>query len=179
MKKDLNYLNSKWWYRLIKVSFVFLFLLSFILPVVGIIFKNTPKFDNSESYVKCANGKKFILNQHDFSDSFAWRSDKEKAENICFDGVIKFRDMGNSRGFLSGFMTSEIVSETENSGKYELISKYTKTNWFNMIVMSLLSLALTIIVFEFIRRLFYYIVLGSFLPEKPKKYLFFKMIYKD
>ena len=36
-----------------------------------------------------------------------------------------------------------------------------------------------IVCFELLRRIFYYVVLGSFFPDRPKRYFFFKTNFKD
>ncbi len=177
MEKDLNYLNSKWWYRLIKVVYFFLFLIILITPLVEIVEDNLSKYDNKNSYIKCANNKIFFLEENNFpSDGFV---SIEKVESLCFDGVKKI--INNKSNFLDGFQTYEeqIISQTENSGKYTLVSVYTNIKWFKIFYLSFFSSITIIAFFELVRRLFYYIFLGSFLPEKPKKYLFFNINYKD
>lgn len=166
--KTISELNNKWWYRLIKVVYLTVFSLSFVGYPVAVFLSYGPEYDNDKSYIKCANGKDFILSKNgiNLSSNYMYSWDKDKAENLCFDGVIKYESSGASSGLLKEFLKPKVISITNNSGKYELVSRYTSRNYFATIGLSLLSMAITILVFELIRRVFYYVVLGSLKPKK-------------
>jgi len=49
---------------------------------------------------------------------------------------------------------------------YSMVEKYTSRNWTQTINYSLLALLGVTIIFELIRRIFYYVVLGKLRPAK-------------
>ena len=161
--KTTGELNNKWWYRLIKVAYIGCFLFALVAPVVGIFASYGPEYDNTKSYIKCANGKEFILSENGITlySDFMWTTDEERARGLCFDGET---DVTKD---VYGQLRLRVLSTTANSGKYELISNYTSRNWTATVGFSLLSIFIAALVFELVRRIFYYIFLGSL---KPKKY---------
>lgn len=163
-KKTIEYLNTKAWYRFLKVIYLVFLIFFLISPLIAIFFSYSPEYDNTNSYIKCANGKNFFLRDKGINlyDDFMWEDDKEKAKGLCFDGEVDVE-----KDSISGhILRAKIISTTENSGKYELISKYTSRNWVATIGFSLLSIAVALLVFELVRRIFYYVVLGKIRPEK-------------
>lgn len=160
--KTISELNAWWWYRLLKVVSLFLLLAFIVGTPIGIFINYGPQYDNDNSYIKCANGKTFKLEPNgiytysDYLDSY----DIEKAEGLCFDGTIEVVEdrFGEKR--------PQITSRTTNSGKYELISIYTERDWVATIGFTLLSIVGYLVFFEIVRRVFYYILLGSIRPQK-------------
>lgn len=163
--KTLSELNSKWWYRLIKVIYIASYLIIVVGSIVAIFYNFSPEFDNAKSYIKCENGKEFILseNGYDLYSDYMSHSNQVYAEDLCFDGIIEFKkeEIGNLE-----FKKPIVISETEKSGRYELISKYTNRDWFSTVGFSILTILGTGIIFEIFRRIFYYIILGSVRPKK-------------
>jgi hypothetical protein len=165
--KTISEINARWWYRLIKVIYIVIFICCLILPIFIIVTSYEPHFDNNKSYIECADGKNFFLRQNDIllqSDNISLYD--QAAQHLCFDGVITYQPNEATTGWASLFgPTPHVVSTTKNSGKYKLVSKYTKRNWLATIGFSLLSIIVTVIVFELIKRIFYYIILGRILPK--------------
>lgn len=160
--KTISYLNSKMWYRFIKVVFLLFLFLCLVSSSAAIFTYYSPKYDNAKSYIKCAKGKNFILNQNGINlhSDFMWDFDMEKAKSLCFDGTLDFKTDKYGQTHL------ETTSETNNSGKYELVSIYTNRNWIATIGFILLSIVISLFIFEATKRGFYYIVLGSIRPKK-------------
>ena len=172
-KNTINYLNSRWWYRLIKTAYLFFFLLGLLGYPIAIFNFYGPEYDNDASYIKCANGKKFILSQNGITlyGEFMGSTDQEKAKNLCFGGVINYMEpirmtKAEYEAKYGQAPTVENVTESGAAGKYELISKYITRNWLVIIGFSLLSILATLFIFELLRRIFYYIVLGNLRPKK-------------
>jgi hypothetical protein len=137
--KTIAELNQKIWYRFLKVLYVLVFIPVFIIPVLFIVSAYSSKLDSTESYILCDNGKilnSTVLKQRDIFLWYISSSDKNTIRNMC---------------------------GCEN---YKLISVYTKREWGSTFGGSLLSLLIVYVIFATGQRLFYYIVLGSFIPPK-------------
>ncbi|GEM_PF-1305990 len=184
-KNSISHLTSNWWYRLIKVVYLFFLVIALIGFSAGIFFSFSPEYDNNRSYIKCANGKEFVLSENGITlySDFMWSTDRDKAVRLCsdiatltepqrtqLDGIVlKMDSDGASTPDIQVIVNDfkqKYGQPSPNSGKYELVSKYTNRNWVAIIGFSLLSIVATLLFFEVIRRIFYYIVLGSLRPKK-------------
>lgn len=161
MKKDLVYLNTKWWYRLIKIIFIFINLI-LMISIISIIFhSNSPKFNIMDEKTQLVhNAIEFAKQNPDTEYATELR---KRIEDGAYDRELN------------------ILNQRKNYNNYEVNSKYEYEgrNWRAIIGFSLITIISVLIFFELIRRVFYYIILGSFLPDKPKKYLFLSIKYKE
>lgn len=57
----------------------------------------------------------------------------------------------------------KVSIETKN---YKLVPVYTDRDWLRTILFSSLALALALLSFELIKRVFYYVILGSIRPQR-------------
>lgn len=150
--QTISDLNSKIWYRFLKVFYLFVFtVFALVLPIVAFVATGQPEYDISRSYIKCADGKNFILDKNGFSrlsldSSYLDSWDEGRAKYLCFDGT-----------FSSGLKTLEDT-------KYELVTFQKERNYFLSTGLALLTLLGVILGFELTKRIFYYIVLGKFTP---------------
>jgi energy-coupling factor transporter transmembrane protein EcfT len=158
----INELNNKWWYRLLKVVYLIVLIAGILFIVLMVYSSNGPQFDNNASYIKCSNGKEVQLKSNDIFLYYDFLSpgDQKIAEGKCFDGMI------SSSTDEFGKVKYKIASETDNSRKYNLVSVYTERNWSEIFLYILIGCFSLIAVFETIRRIFYYVILGSFTPKK-------------
>jgi hypothetical protein len=187
--KTVKELNEKWWYRLLKVVVGFLLSLTVIGICTAIFFEFEPQFSNEESYIKCENGKEFILSKNGitlFSD-YMYSYDTQKARELCRNAPIQMTREEYKLKFgeepvieertaedttsRKGLSLAEIKGEKINFEKYRipqftLVSVYTDRNWYAIITFSLLTLLGTLLFLEVSRRIFYYIVLGKLKPPK-------------
>jgi len=153
--KTISELNSKIWYRALKVIYVLIFIPIFLIPILLTIASEGPQFDNEKSYIECDDEKTF---------------DDEALKKNGVDIPLKFASYLIPQS-VNDLKIKRMCSESSFApiGKnYSLISVYTKRNWFKTIGISILSIVATILLFELIKRIFYYIVLGSFKPQKQK-----------
>ena len=174
--KTLEELNQKWWYRLIKVLY-FLVIVVLILSAVAIIYDTErPVVDNKESYIKCENGKRFMLNQTNISlyyDDYLYTDEKAEAQKLCVTKITPEQAQAelDRRKSLSNPPPSFIdktkpVDLEKYRINYELVTIYNERNWFNIIGYSLLAIFSITLFFEVLRRIFYYVTLGSVRPKK-------------
>lgn len=142
--KSISYLNSKKWYRLLRILYT-LIVVGIGLVIIGIQYdKFAPRFDRYNSYVKCDSGKIISLSEagvHLYSKYIQPFDDQELARQ-CADSA-----------------------DISNKSNYKLVSIYT-SSWFNFILRSFAWLVIIIFIEEVIRRIFYFIFLGSVNPTK-------------
>lgn len=168
--KTIKWLNEHWWYRLVKVVYLFL-----MISIFGIVvFVNTQQVGEyrDDSKVVCNYGNKStflaykdkgIYVYYDFStlrsklQSVLTNDTAEALQNAC--GISK-AEMDSKQ--------NDIFNGTDNGMRLfdvtsEKVITFTYTSAF---LWSLLSLVIILLVAEIIKRIFYYIVLGSVRPNK-------------
>jgi len=185
--KTVTELNSKWWYRLVKVVFIG----STLLLIGGSIFiiqdENRPrqvKDYKIDCIAEYTNMKTFLAEKdaniyiYSFGTTTPYTSlstdDKKKIRGFCDisdeeaknanDKAIAYIDeqtkMGTDKETIQNYIDTNLraylISETQvPKGSYLAIVAY-----------SILSIIGILVVAEIIRRVFYYIVLGSIRPKK-------------
>ena len=193
--KTVTELNSKWWYRLIKVIYLLLFIFamgcSLIAPPVSYL-------ESPKKLIKCGNGveispsdlydKGIYLNSY---DSFVSADNHFKIQTLCepnskYVSRVKVQKILDDRP--NGVAMDDVLNELTkdgwlvegvNTNPDKAYKEYTADDfkkityevkkdikWGEMIEVLLLSVIGTIIFFEITRRIFYYIVLGSVKPTK-------------
>ena len=154
--KTITELNSKAWYRLLKVIYVLIFIPIFVLAFFSGSIATKPEIDNKKSFVKCDDGKVFTL-----EESVVFLRYGPYVDSI--DNLTLIRKCSPASSFRPLVESYGGIQVDKN---YELTIIYAQRNWPKTIVISFLSLIATIFVFELLKRIFYYIVLGSFIPPK-------------
>ena len=187
-KKTLVHLNSKWWYRLIKVFYILMFVIILIVPTITIFNGFKPNFNAENSYIKCNDGQTVNLLQNKIYlySEYIYTDDDNKIRNLCLSdseigGVAKqvYPNGVSSDGVkYTNFSDIElgksvreansvwILKMTPTEKNYELVAVYDERNWLAIIGFSFISIILVIFVFELIKRIFYYVALGTIKPEK-------------
>ena len=158
-QKTIVSLNSKWWYRLLKVVFVGAQLL-IILLLIGINLGNfAPQFDYEQSFVYCDNGFSFLPTDVGLLvySNYLSPYDDEKIRNLCARTIVK-----NADGSLK-LTPSTFLPDEKN---YKFAAKYTDRNWMGFFGFSVTGILITLLIFEIGRRIFYYVGLGTFRPRK-------------
>jgi len=189
--KTISYLNSKMWYRSLKVIFILSFILAIIFSLIGVYFEYKPEFDNEKSYVVCKDGRTVSLEDNNIYlySSYVGSDDDltikqrcghsltlEELKNGVSDDMIIERLLANrSKGFdvdnaiKSGYSKEEIkeyLIKNIDQTEYKLVSIYTPIHWVAVVGYSFLIILSMIVLFEIIKRIFYYIVLGTIRPKK-------------
>lgn len=172
--KTIEWLNKYWWYRLVKVIFIFLLISTCIISVWFNLSRTGEyqtdylvvcNYGNRETFL--ANKDKgiyYIPTYYDYSDGLAQLPDetKEKIQKAC--GLS--RDdassilVKNLSDYMKGGPTEPLKLFDLTKTKVNVVSFLSALSW------AILSTLVIILVAEIIRRAFYYIVLGSIKPNK-------------
>lgn len=164
MKITLEQLNEKWWYRFIKVIWVLVILFASIAFVWEIF--NARTYPNMyKSYAECASGKTIGLHKAGiFRD---WEPVRDSDQDVN----LRYFCINQGTEFVS--LSSEYMSFTE---KQDLLKNAPSINYeikhvsdygvFLAVIYSVLAVLGTLLFQELIRRIFYYIILGKFFPER-------------
>lgn len=159
--KTIAKLNEKIWYRLLKVIYI-LALLFVIIFFVADAFESKPKkvFDGYNTTINCEGGTAYKAGENDIFFISATDSGKQnQLKELCMSG--KFPDMN----FEIFKKTSERLDG--NPINYTIDYAYKDVGSWGIVIGNALSgIFVMIIVFEIIRRIFYYIVLGKIFPKK-------------
>lgn len=164
--KTIADLNSKWWYRLVKVIFITVSVLLILLLVIWVGAETEPRGFNAFE-VTCNYGNK---------DKF-----------IAYERGIYLIDLDLKNGIASipGNKNKLIqeecaITEVEINSVFEAIladedppplfsareTRHTEGSWGSMILFQLLAVVVAFAFIQLIRRCFYYVLLGSFRPPR-------------
>jgi len=158
--KTTTELNSKIWYRFLKVIYVLIFIPIFIVAFFSGYWDTMPQFDSENSYLKCDNGGK--VNPKNWYSPYLTPSEDETYRKYCAI-ESEVGETLSQEEFTAQWKNLKDKSIPKN---YEVISIYTKRDWLKTIGISALWTVVAILIFELLKRIFYYIVLGSFIPPK-------------
>ncbi len=153
--KTVSELNSKWWYRLLKVSWLFFALIGIISAITISWNNNGSEFDPISSKVVCNDGRHFPVDKIGMHSEFSVYSFDETFRTWCSTEMV------NDNGVLKLKKIDGTISPEKN---YAFIAEHTPHDWVGFIWYSLLSIFCIYFVFEVIRRIFYYVILGSIFP---------------
>ncbi len=203
MEKTVASLNSKMWYRLLKVIFILTFLV-FLIFFNGIIISEwTATVDKDKTIISCLNDKKFSLKDtdvdisvkyikggFDYKGFFEGYNDNEikKILEECYGTDVRDLDVyalqrtyeitgtkDDKKNYDENYLNSEIkkieASYSFAKSNYldysiHLFSIDGKYNYYKNIGYLIIGNISIFVVFELLRRIFYYVVLGSLKPKK-------------
>lgn len=168
--KTISELNSRWWYRLIKVLFLLLLVLIFLFSF-AVVYTTYHVRNVSDYLVTCDYGNKKTFD--------AYKDAGIQILSFNLDGPATVGSLNDyEREAIQkacGITSSEAVQMLRNSlsGNSGIPSLFviqpttvTEGSTLSVVLFSALSLLIILITFEFIRRMFYYIVLGKIRPPK-------------
>jgi hypothetical protein len=194
-KLDLKHLNKQQWFRVLKTFYIGLFAVSILFTAADSFSIFKPTLDPKNSYLTCSNGQKVPLGEHNFqiTNKALSSSDDMAARRLCMSDA-QIGSLARENGF---FLASDIDSDevlgqkirteqnfiyqnmfmniTPKETNYELTEVYVKRSIFVILAWLFLPIMIITTIFEIVRRIFYYIVLDTFIPEKWERYLFFKL----
>lgn len=194
-KLDLKFLNKQQWYVVLKYFYVGLFAISIAITAADSFSIFKPKLDPKNSYISCADGQQIPLGEHNFqlNNGTLSAADDRAARRMCMTDA-QIGALAREHQF---FLASEVTDDTALGQKirteqnfmyqnmymtltpkevnYELNEVFVKKGILFILAWLILPVMLITIIFEIIRRIFYYVVLDTFIPEKWERYLFFKL----
>ena len=186
-KKTISYLNSKAWYRLIKVVFIGVIVLSILLSVLVIVDSHSPQQvkDYKINCIADYTNKKTFFAEKDADIYFFPYGTETVYESIRDDQRLRLRDVcgisseeaDKSNNETIAYINEQIKLGTDEETIEDYLDKnfraYTilETNrteggYLIIIAYSLLSVVILLLIAELVRRIFYYVVLGKIRPEK-------------
>ncbi len=168
-------LNNNWWYRLTKVAYLAICIITAI-TVITLSFQEVGSYQEDYT-VQCNYGNKntflaakdksiYISSTYDYSDSLADLPDYTKTALQSACGISR-----NEVSKILGYSDSFTPDDNQKLGEEKKLFEITKTKintatYRDAIQWSLLSLLGIGIMFEVIRRIFYYVVLGKIKPRE-------------
>ncbi len=166
---EIKDLESKIWFRFLKLVFVFAYIATF-LAVLAFAYTSKPYSTNDEynSKILCDNGKEYVAGDNGINavDALAEQlggttvypngfvpdtTEKEKAIGLC---------LGTPNSFAVGRAPWGWDKTIPPPYKVVLVKK-TVGNWWGFIGYTVLALFIVSVIFELIRRSFLYVVIGK------------------
>lgn len=203
-KKTITYLNSKIWYRLLKVIFVFFILASILAFNSLLVIEEFKKLDNNKTLILCTLKKEksftpkqigIMLYNYDLGDKFDYKKFFENYNNYDIQAILRnCYDETNTDIFaiqkkyevyeravkdnkeqllesdikevqqISDYITDSQKAEyLDYSVKlFDIKPVYTYSEFMKYLTLGNL---LILLIFEILRRVFYYIILGKIRPK--------------
>ncbi|MDB4992403.1 MAG: hypothetical protein JWL75_648 [Parcubacteria group bacterium] len=182
--QTISELNKKWWYRLTKVIYFITLFIVIVIPVWIMWVQSAPTFDISKSYVECNNGLKLDSNTLSTKgvflyDNFIPYESENKVRFLCASDsdIAEIARKAYPNGYSS--LSDEVIASimranqdaflehaTISSVNYRIVSIYTSRDWQSMLGYSAVIIVSVALLFEAIRRIFYYVFLGKIRPSK-------------
>jgi len=137
MEKTIKSLNKNWWYRLLKVTYIFFFFLALLVSFLLTSSFLSQQTISDESFVKVGQTIK-----QQYTDEYGQYSDQEIGKRVYekrYDEWLKYRDL--------------VIYED----KFSMLEKN---------IYYILTFFIVALFFELVKRAFYYISLGSVNPKK-------------
>jgi len=173
--KTVSELQSRWWYRFIKVLYTGCFLLVFIFFLASFYYENKSyPMNYSKTRITCLDSQKSfdidkselnlvddkLSNEQQEALALKYCRGKEIARQSSID-LSKYGARRVSNPFLSG---SFLISNSVFTASYGVMEE--KIDWSSLLIQLLYLIVTEAFLFELFRRIFYYIVLGSLRPKK-------------
>jgi hypothetical protein len=191
-------LQKKKWFRFLKIGYLSVFIVS-----IGIIAFDSfsilrPKLDPAHSSIVCDNGARYMLGEHGIEytgGKTLSRSDGNIAKRLCMSDerlgeLARASVVGMPEEKLTNVELGRLIKTsdtyyyqnlylqfTPQDTNYAVVESTTKPDTFKTISWLCIQLLLLAAIFEVELRIFYYIVLNRFLPERPSRYFFIPVHY--
>ena len=184
--KTISYLNSKMWYRFLKVIFILLFFITATI-VCFVTFSTTSSsnrfLDKGNSRIICKIGNKgpFLIkgilnnseiklisnNVSDYSSVFdnSLNLDNDISKKISQACVTPLDPTKKTYSIDELVAAGATTANNPFPGLFRIESVY-NNNTKRAIIYALTSLIITTLIFGLIKRSFYYIILGTIKPKK-------------
>lgn len=182
MEKTISGLNSRGWYRLIKVLFIGAFAIVGIIGLLIIFYSNqsTVVVDNAKTTINCvyptqhtvtaAAGGLYFLPSDFTNGQYSNFNNNAEIQDAC--GMTDYVNnlVANARASATGTDFNSVFGAVMSQMPAHLFTVNPvfddEGGWPYIIGYSLLFLIILIAIAEGSRRIFYYVALGSFKPHK-------------
>jgi len=171
MKENTTtYLNTKIWYRFLKIIYVFIFISALAYGVMWLIEEHSPyeTVDRYKSLIVCNSGNTYTFSEvGNVSDDIAMKE-------LCLspaEKIIRKEQILNGGSGFQAFLERKGLSSEPNllaiPINYKIQTVYkTIGGWHLVFGYFLLWILIICVALEIIKRAFYYIVLGKINPPK-------------
>lgn len=165
--KTISDLNSKAWYRLLKVLSLIIMLIAGGVAVV-ISFSDVGSYQNDYTVVCNYGNRSMFLAYKDKGMFIPYGDHSESLAKLPEIVKTQLRSECAITDEELNAKADRIVAGNDDSKKlYDITpTKVIIGTWKTAILWSLLSFTIIFVVFQIIRRAFYYIVLGSIRPKR-------------
>lgn len=167
---EIKDLESKVWFRFLKVIFVFAYLATFLAVLVFAYFsKPYAVTDEYNSRIVCDNGKVYKAGDNGGIDPGQALAEQLGGKRVDLNGATPEKDkatllcLGYEHGFVPDFLTDAEMSKLQSQTppyKVEIVKK-TEGSWWSFIGYTILALFIVVLIFEVIKRSFLYIAVGK------------------
>lgn len=172
-KFSLGELNKKWYYRIIKVIWIFIFSVSVLGAISGIYLEYS--VNKEKSTFTCGDGREFSFNdvskwgiyveKYPFYSKIYSHSQKEIEGKCLKDFRDKFYD--NELYIVKNLVEDYKKIEKKYINDYGKIYNYKIIGDYGyMILFWILSIIGILFLEQVLRRIFYYIIFGEFIPKE-------------
>ncbi len=182
--KTVAELNEKWWYRLLKVAYYFCFVTVCFLIVNQIVISTKPfeTLDLQQSNLVCLKSDRTLNFKISFEeinrikDSTSaykvlykdWDRDDLIGE-ICNTKNLNDKPLTQTNTGLGGYTPiggkNNWRKDVLDLHKIEEVNKVIGSYWITFFL-SCIAIIIVLLCFDLVRRSFYYVILGSFVPHK-------------
>jgi len=162
----INYLNSKVWYRLLKVLFFFSFIIIFLLVNFMVWMLTDDKKISDKTFIEV--GKIIKQEYPAYSDMDDLDVGRKIYQKRRYDEWEKYTTYGEESSFTPtyGKRINGIDFYPTTSSETKIKIAYTSVSLWQKISYNIFSSIIVLVIFWIISRIFFYIVLGSLLPKK-------------
>lgn len=167
---EVKDLESKIWYRLLKVLYVFAFF-GAVLTVLIFAYSSKPYAvtDEYNSKIICDNGKQYKTGDNGGIDPEQAWAEQLGAKRVDLNGATPEKDkatllcLGYEHSFIPDVLTDAEMSKLKSDTppyKVEIVKKWSGS-WRSLVGYTILALFIVAVVFEIIKRSFLYVAIGK------------------
>lgn len=158
-EKTLDTLNNKAWYRLIKVLFIFLYIIILALVIKLNVDDEKPRqvLDSYNTTISCRGGTTYKAGESGIV--FSSESDlswKNRLKEFCMSSKL---------------LPNEYIKPLDYVNQnYDINFAHKEVgSWGGALLNAFFAAFVFVFIFEIIRRAFYYVILGKIFPKKLRR----------
>lgn len=170
MTKTISSINTHAWYRLLKVMYALIFLVLIFLSIFIIYSLNTSRsttlIDNNNTIIDCSLPAYHTITASRGSVSFV-ATDFVNGDFQNFDKNAQIQDACGMTNYVNNVIANPHAFDRSPTNLFSVYPAYAQIiEWPNIIFYSFIAILIELALAEGIRRIFYYVVMGSVRPQK-------------